>query len=187
MFVNTWRTADGTNVLTEDTIIELHNLGDSRLFIFKIQLIADYCPITFGDTKEGSFGVRVNDAIREEKGNGKITNADGKTGEKECWGRISAWCDYSGKIDGKAVGITIFADPENPYPSCWHVRGYGLMAANPFGREKSGFPAMKGKTDLVKLPRGEHLKLLRYGLLLHTGDVKEGKVAERYEQFVKLK
>jgi hypothetical protein len=183
---NNWRTADGADVLGEMTEIELHNLGTARLLIFKIELTARYCPITFGDTKEGSFGVRVNDAIREEKGNGKITNANGKTSEKECWGRISAWCDYSGTVDGKAVGITIFADPKNPYPTCWHVRGYGLMAANPFGRDQSGFPDMKGKKELVKLAKGEHLKL-RYGLLLHSGDVKDGKVAERYEQFVKMK
>jgi hypothetical protein len=59
------------------------------------------------------------------------------------------------------------------------------MAANPFGRDKSGFPAVKGKTDLVKLAKGEHLKL-RYGILLHDGDVKEGKTAECYEAFVRL-
>jgi hypothetical protein len=185
-FLNTWRSADGADVLEESEEIAFHNLGDARLFIFKIELHAKFCPIAFGDTKEGSLGVRVNDAIREEKGNSKITNADGKTGEKDCWGRISAWCDYSGAIDGKSAGITIFADPKNPYPSCWHVRGYGLMAANPFGRNKSGFPAMKGKTELVKLAKGERLKL-RYGLLLHLGDVKDGKVAERFGQFVKLK
>jgi hypothetical protein len=45
---------------------------------------------------------------------------------------------------------------------------------------------MKGRTDLVKLGRGEHLKL-RYGILAHTGDVTSGKVAEAYEQFLKLK
>jgi hypothetical protein len=183
---NEWQTADGIKILDETRDIGVVNLGDASLFIFDIDLHASVCPITFGDTKEGSLGVRVNDAIREEKGNGKITNAEGKTGEKECWGRISAWCDYSGTVDGKAVGIAIFADPKNPYPTCWHVRGYGLMAANPFGREKSGFPDMKGKKDLVKLARGEHLKL-RYGLLLHSGDVKDGKVTERFEQFVKMK
>ena len=45
---------------------------------------------------------------------------------------------------------------------------------------------MKGKTDLVKLAKGDHLKL-RYGILLHDGDVKDGKVAECYERFVRLK
>jgi hypothetical protein len=183
---NEWRTADDVKVLDEKRAIHLYSLGDARLFVFEIDLEASVCPLTFVDTKEGSFGVRVNDAIREEKGKGKIENADGKTGEKNCWGRISAWCDYSGTIEGKTAGIAIFADPKNPYPSCWHVRGYGLMAANPFGREKSGFPDMKGKKDLVKLAKGEHL-LLRYGILLHKGDAKEGKVAEMYEQFVKLK
>ena len=44
----------------------------------------------------------------------------------------------------------------------------------------------KGKTDLVKLAKGEHLKL-RFGILLHPGDVKEGKVAQRYKEFVDLK
>lgn len=186
MSTNEWRTADDEKVLDETRLIHFYAFGDARLFVFDIDLDASVCPLTLADTKEGSFGVRVNDAIREEKGKGKITNADGKTGEKNCWGRISAWCDYSGNIDSKSAGIAIFADPKNPYPSCWHVRGYGLMAANPFGREKSGFPDMKGKKDLVKLSKGEHLKL-RYGMLLHKGDVKEGKVAEYYAQFVKLK
>jgi hypothetical protein len=183
---NEWRTADDLKVLDEKRAIHLYAIDDARLFVFDIDLHASVCPLTFADTKEGSFGVRVHDDIREEKGKGKIENAEGKTGEKNCWGRISAWCDYSGPVDGKTAGIAILADPKNTYPSCWHVRGYGLMAANPFGREKSGFPDMKSKKELVKLAKGEHLKL-RFGLLLHKGDAKEGKVAERFEQFVKLK
>jgi hypothetical protein len=193
---NEWRTADGQTVLEETRTIHLYDLAPARLFVFDIDLHAGAAPVTFGDTKEGSFGVRVNDAIREEvqapktrkraKGPGKIENADGKVGERDCWGRVSAWCDYSGPIDGKINGLAIFADPTNAVPSCWHSRGYGLMAANPFGREKSGFPAMKGKSDLVRLAKGQHLKL-RYGLLLHPGDVKDGRVAECYEKFVGLK
>ena len=185
---NEWRTADGVKILDEKRTISLYVVGGERLLVMESDLWADVCPITFGDTKEGSFGVRVRTEMTEEKGKGKITNAEGKTGEKGedgCWGRISAWCDYSGPLDGKTAGITLMADPDNPYPSCWHVRGYGLMAANPFGRDKSGFPAVKGKTDLVKLAKGEHLKL-RYGILLHDGDVKEGKTAECYAEFVRL-
>ena len=45
---------------------------------------------------------------------------------------------------------------------------------------------MAGKKDLVKLAKGDHLKL-RYGFYLHSGDVKSGKVAEAFEQFKKLK
>jgi hypothetical protein len=184
--VNEWRTADGDKILDETRTIHLYRIGDARLLVFDIDLSASVVPITFGDTKEGSFGVRVRDSLTEERGKGKLINADQKETEKNCWGRLSAWCDYSGPVDGKTAGITIFADPANPYPTCWHSRGYGLMAANPFGRDKAGFPAMKGKKDLVKLAKGDHLKL-RYGLLLHSGDAHEGKVAEIYERFVKLK
>jgi hypothetical protein len=183
---NEWQTADGVKVLDEKRTISLYLVDGERLLVVESDLWADVCPITFGDTKEGSFGVRVRTEITEEKGKGKITNADGKTGEKGCWGRIAAWCDYSGPLDGKEAGISLMADPNNPYPSCWHVRGYGLMAANPFGRGKSGFPDVKGKTDLVKLAKGDHLKL-RYGILLHDGDVKEGKTAECYKEFVHLR
>jgi len=183
---NEWRSADGQKVLDETRLIQLHNFGDTRLFVFDITLTASAAPITFGDTKEGAFGVRIHDAIREAKGNGKLENADGKIGENNCWGQLSTWCDYSGPINGTIVGLAILDDPKNPYPACWHSRGYGLMAANPFGRARSGFPAMKGRTDLVRLAKGEQLKL-RYGLLIHPGDARDGKVAEYFDKFVKLR
>ena len=82
--------------------------------------------------------------------------------------------------------MAILADPKNPHPTCWHVRGYGLMAANPFGRIKSLFPDAMRRDDLVRLAKGEHLRL-RYGLLLHEGDATTGQVAEHYERFVKLR
>jgi hypothetical protein len=181
---NEWRTADGIKILDEDRVISFTPLpDDAYLIVFDIDMAATGAPLTFGDTKEGSFGIRINDAIREQGGNGKLTNAAGKTGEKQVWGMRSPWCDYSGELNGKKVGLAIFDDPSNP-PSCWHSRGYGLMAANPFGRGHSGFPAVKGQTDLLKLPKDGHLKL-RYGLYVHPGDVKDGKVAEVFAQFAK--
>jgi hypothetical protein len=182
---NQWQTAEGVPILEEVRTLHLYDIGESRLLVVEIDMEAKYGGITFGDTKEGSFGIRVNDLIREEKGNGRIENADGKIGEKYCWGRVSAWCDYSGAIKGQTVGMAILADPANPYPSCWHVRGYGLMAANPFGRANSGFPDMKEKTDLARIAKHKHLKL-RYGILIHPGNAKEGKVSENFDRFVKL-
>jgi hypothetical protein len=191
---NEWRTAEGMKIMDETRTIQLCDFGKARLIVVIIDLHASVCPITFADTKEGSFGIRINDVIsanpaKKDKpaGKGKIQNAEGKIGEKECWGQISAWCDYSGPIDGKEVGLAILADPKNPYPSCWHVRGYGLMAANPFGRDKHAkFPAVKGNNDLVRLEKGQHLRL-RYGMLLHSGDAISGEVAENYQRFVKLR
>jgi hypothetical protein len=183
---NEWRTADGINILNETRTITLKEVGDGRLFILDIDLHAGVCPITFADTKEGCMGVRVSDQMNVQKGRGTFENADRKINEKEIWGYESLWCDYYGKVNDKEVGIAIFTDPKNPHPSCWHAREYGLMAANPFGRAKSGFPSQKGKTELVKLAKGDHLKL-RYGMYLHTGDTKTGKVAETFEVFTKTK
>jgi hypothetical protein len=183
---NEWQTADGQTILDETRTIHLYQSGPARLLVFDIDLRASLTPIVFGDTKEGSFGIRIHDQLREVGGKGKLENADGKIGEANCWGRLSAWCDYSGPLGEHTVGLAILDDPANPYPACWHSRGYGLMAANPFGRAKSGFPAMRGKTELVRVAKAEHLKL-RYGLLIHSGDARAGKVAELYQQFVKLR
>ncbi len=182
-----WRTADGQKILDETRTLHFYDLGKARMIVMHSDLFASVCTIVFGDTKEGSFGVRVNDVIRTDKvGKGKMQNAEGKLGEKDCWGQISAWCDYSGPIDGKEAGIAILTDPKNPYPTCWHSRGYGLMAANPFGRAKAGFPAMKGKTDLVTMAKGKYLQF-RYGLLVHDGDAVSGDVAGHYRRFVELR
>ena len=179
-----WLTHDGAKLLSEMRSFQVHAHDGAFLIEVNLSLTA-HVAVTFGDTKEGSFGVRVHDQLAVATGGGTITNADGKTGEKECWGQQSKWCDYSGKVDGKEVGIAIFDHPKNKSPACWHVRGYGLMAANPFGREKSGFPATKGRTDLVKLAKDEMLEL-RYAILTHTGDAKTGKVAEHYAKWLEL-
>lgn len=186
-----WRTAEGQKILDETRSIHFYNLGKARMIVMHSSLFASVTTIIFGDTKEGSFGVRVNDQIRADKGKGKIQNADGLIAEKTtdaknpCWGVVSAWCDYSGPIDGKQAGLAILADPKNPYPSAWHSRAYGLMAANPFGRARS-FPSMKGKTDLVKIEKGGRLEF-RYGMLLHDGDAESGEVAANYRRFVELR
>jgi hypothetical protein len=184
---NEWQTADGTKILDEERAIHVYTSGKGRLIVLRIDLYASVAPITFGDTKEGSLGVRINDVIRAGKfGKGKIENALGKVGEQECWGNIADWCDYSGPIEGKTVGLAVLADPKNLHPTYWHVRDYGLMAANPFGRKKAGFHDGAAAKPLVSIAKGDHLEL-RYGVLLHDGDAADGQVAEEYQRFVKLR
>jgi hypothetical protein len=185
---NEWRAPDGTKILDEDRTVTVRLLGDARLVVLDIDLHASVCPITFGDTKEGSMGVRVSDAFRLNgpKSDGVVTSADGTTAKAPAkdnlpmWGKRADWHDYSGTVDGKVAGIALFDYPKNSPRAAWHTRAYGLMAANPFGR--NSFPDAKG--ELTKLAKGDHLKL-RYGLLLHAGDAKEGKVAEHYAEFAK--
>lgn len=186
-----WRSPAGAVLLEEARTMSAVDLGVGRMIVVELELKAPNSAIVFGDTKEGTFGVRVNDQIRTDPGKDRkapatnvMTNSNGAVGEKECWGRRADWCDYSGIIDGKHAGIAIFDDPANAQRACWHVRGYGLMAANPFGRAKSGFPDVSGRTDVVKLAKSESLRL-RYAIYAHDGDVKTGRVAEAFEKFVK--
>jgi hypothetical protein len=203
---NEWQTADGIKIMDEKRTIYVYSMPKARLIVLHCDLHASVCNLTFGDTKEGAMGIRINEEIHsrpavkgkpaikdkpatkdQPAGKGKIQNAEGKIGEKECWGQYSNWCDYSGPVGGKVVGLAVLADPKNPYRSAWHVRGYGLMAANPFGREKhANFPAVKGNNELVRLEKGKHL-VFRYGMLLHTGDAVDGQVDAYYQRFVKLR
>jgi hypothetical protein len=200
---NDWLTADGVKILEEKRTLHLNKLPQGYLVSVEIELTASVCPITFGDTKEGAFGVRVRDSFNSGKtasktynnpGLGRLVNAEGKEGEgkddnkdrKGCWGLPSAWCDDSGLIDEKKFGIALFADEKNSLPTYWHARGYGLVAANPFGRKHSGFPGVPADMAPFKLAKGETLKL-RFGILTHAGDEKDAKVAEAYREFGKLR
>ncbi len=122
--------------------------------------------VTFGDTKEGTFALRVHPALRVEGAiaTGRLVDSEGREG-RAAWGRRARWIDAHGTIDGAAVGVAIFDHPDNPrHPTWWHARTYGLLAANPFGRHDfEGAP--DGAGDLVLEP-GDEL-VLRYRVVLH--------------------
>ncbi|MGC3971481.1 MAG: PmoA family protein [Pirellulales bacterium] len=81
---------------------------------------------------------------------------------KQIWGTRDLWCDYSGTIDGRHVGITIMPHPKNPRPTWWHTRDYGVFVANGFGPRSVD----KGAEPRLKVPAGESITF-RYGVLVH--------------------
>jgi len=192
---NTWQTTSGIKILEETRTLSLVDLSLAQLIVFDLDLHATEGAVTFGDEKDGFFAIRVNDVMTEKrKEGGLLENAEGKQhmgtndnkDRQACWGLKSAWVDYSGIVDGEKVGVTLFDHPKNPVPACWHARDYGLLSANPFGRTNSKFPDAKDSKKLVKIPAGEHLRL-RYAVLIHPGDAREGRVSECYRKFVELK
>ena len=60
------------------------------------------------------------------------------------------------------------------------------VAAGAKGTAWTGVRNHTAKQNLMKMKKGDHLKL-RYAVLLHDGDVNEGKVAEYYKKFVEWK
>jgi hypothetical protein len=185
---NAWKSAQGRVILDETRTITLVPVEGAHLIHVKSVLKPSGTDVTFADTKEGSFGVRVSDKLAVAKNpESRITNSLGSVGEKECWGRKADWCLYSGVIDGKPAGIAIFDDPTNRYRASWHVRGYGLMAANPFGRAGSGFPSQKDSPEPpASLKAGEEL-VLKYGILLYSGEDLGAKLRQYHRQFASLR
>ena len=135
-----------------------------------IRLTATDGAVEFQDTKEGSFGVRVAGAMKLDANlGGRVLNSRQQK-DAAAWGQPAEWVDYSGPIDssGTQGGVTILTHPDSFRPVCrWHVRGYGLFAANPFG--KAQFPPGEPAQGAVTLADGEALTL-RYLIVLHNGD-----------------
>jgi hypothetical protein len=147
--------------------------------------------VTFKDTKEGTFGIRLaaglegptKHAPELPKRTGVIVNSNGAEGEPNCWGKRANWVDVSGQVNNEKLGVAVFDNPENPrHPTYWHVRAYGLLAANIFGVsafEKN--PAMNGS---MTLQPGQTLRF-RYRVVVHPGDSKSAKIAELYDAYAK--
>jgi hypothetical protein len=184
---NKWVAADGTVVCTDERTLRFYNPGSAneRLLDFDITLFASNGDLTFGDTKEGTMAVRLAETMRlkGKVGKGHIVNSAGVR-EGQTWGKRADWCDYYGPVEGKTVGIAIFDHPQNPHhPTWWHVRDYGLFAANPFGQHD--FERLADKTaGNLKVPAGQSVTF-RYRFFLHEGDELQAKVTEKYQQYVK--
>ncbi|HZP81204.1 MAG TPA: PmoA family protein [Chthonomonadaceae bacterium] len=176
-----WATQDKKPLLTEHLVFTVWATDDTtRLLDFDIRLEATHGDVHFGDTKEGGIlSTRVASSMDVPRG-GKIENVYGGINEGETWGKAAHWCDYSGEVEGKAVGIAILDHPLSfRYPTHWHVRDYGLMTANPFGYSYYTNGVKNGSHNL---PAGESLEF-HYRVVLHEGDAKQGQVNAHYLNF----
>jgi len=175
-----WLGPKGELLLREDRVMTFYPGPDLRIVDFDITLTA-IPEVTFGDKKDGLFGIRLRPALQEDTGTGHITNAEGATGEKAVWGKPSEWCDYSGKVGDEALGVAIFDHPDNPrHPPRWHARAYGLFAENPFGL--AAFTDDSSLDGSLALAPGHSLRF-RYRVIIHSGDVKSADIAGLWKQF----
>jgi len=179
---NDWLAPDGKKVCEETTEIIVYRAPHLVWFDYAVTIRASEGEVRFGDTKEGTFGVRVASSMEvTRKQGGQIVNAAGQR-DHDAWGKRAEWCDYTGPVEGEMVGIAIFDHPDNlRHPTYWHVRDYGLFAANPFGIHDFVPGTPKGTGDYL-LKRGESLTL-RYRLCLHRGRTEEANIAQHYQAF----
>ena len=153
--------------------------AESRIVDCEFSIHASHGPITMGDTKEGTFAIRVVKALDSPPG--RMINANGAIGEKGIWGKRAEWVDYYGRVGEEDVGIAVFDDPHNlRAPTYWHARAYGLFAANPFGVRQ--FTRDRHQDGRSVIAAGQTLTF-RYRVLIHHGDPLTARIADAYRQF----
>lgn len=178
---NEWLAPNGRPVVDEIQEYRFHDTpAGARTFDVIATFIASHGDVTFGDDKEGLFAFRIRPEIQGNRA-GILTNAEGRQGERNVYGTPSRWMDYSGPVaDVGHRGIALFDHPSSfRHPPTWHVRDYGLVAANPFGLSSVG---RLGRDGTHVLEEGKTLNFV-YRVYVHSGDVKQAEVAQRYEEF----
>jgi len=176
-----WQAPQQGDMLEELRTMTFYADPDVRIIDVDATLTAKQ-DLNFADTKEGFFAIRLADALTEKSG-GVITNSEGAQTEKNVWGKRANWVDYDGTLDGHKVGVVIFDNAHNfNHPTRWHVRAYGLFAANPFGVKEFDPHATDRGGHALK--SGESLRF-RYRVIVHPGDVPKKKIADWYSDYSK--
>jgi hypothetical protein len=175
-----WLDPAGKPILREDRKMTIYSgTGNQRIIDFDLTLHAIEKAV-FGDTKEGTFAIRLADALSEKRG-GKMTNAQGAETMENVWGKPSPWVDYTGVMHGEKVGVAILDNPSNPrHPTTWHSRDYGLFAANIFGQHDFKNANMPDGT--LTLDPGRDLRF-RYRVIIHPGGTDRGQMEKEFKKY----
>lgn len=175
-----WRMPDGSVVLKEVRTVRFGGEPGVRWLDQESVLTAQEEPVTFGDSKEGMFAIRVTPSLQERGGVGEYESAFGSLGEAEVWGRRAPWVALRGEVEGGPVTLAIFDHPSSEqHPAHWHARGYGLFSVNPLGRKE--FDQDAGALNR-RLEPGESLRF-RYRFLLYEEAAERERLSCDYEAF----
>lgn len=182
-----WISADGSVPVTSTQTLRVYARPESeRLCDFETTLTAGAKDVTFGDTKEGTFALRIAESMRlkgpkNAPGKGHILSSEGLRDDK-VWGTHAQWVDMWGPVEGKTLGIAIFDHPSNlRHPTRWHARDYGLFAANPFCEAEMDKSQAKGAGDF-KLEAGKSVTF-KYRVLIHEGEADAAELGRRFTAF----
>ena len=192
-----WVAPDGKVVCTDERIFRVYNRpANERLFDFEITIKAPADrDVLFGDTKEGTMAVRVNESMR-------VTQAKTATGHivKSTGVRDDAPVAKGQQDLGQARRVVRLLRNRStasrwasrsliirPIP-CIRLTGTcATTVCSP--RILLAFMTLKRKpagTGNLNIPAGQSVTF-KYRFYIHEGDEKKAKVAERYKEYVSEK
>jgi hypothetical protein len=183
-----WRAGDGHVLVRERRRYTFHAQKGLRWVDAQHALEPANSGVVFGDTKEGTFALRLAPTLNSEGAvaTGRLCDAEGRV-DGDVWGKRSPWIAATGEVptptgERRVLTVALLEHPRNlRAPTWWHARTYGLLAANPFGR--AAFEGDPSRTDgSLALARGETL-VLRYRVLLGDGPLTPEHVAAEATRF----
>jgi hypothetical protein len=170
-----WEMDGDRPVLDEKRLIVVHVLGDGEYLLdLTWTLTAAHGEVEFtSDAVHYAWPyLRLAPPFSGENG-GVITADDGRTGEKGTTMQPALWIDYSSAFEGIAEGVAVFQWPDGASHR-WLTREYGTFGPRrPDDLSGKPFTLRKGKAISQ-----------RVGVLVHRGDVRTGRVGERYAKFI---
>jgi hypothetical protein len=200
-----WLDPKGKELMSEKTEYHFIGKGSIRIIDRITTLTAKDTSVLWKDTKEGMFGIRVarqlelpsaegviltdaNGTPSREKNSknegvsGNYRSSEGISGES-VWGTRAKWMDLYGTIGGEKISVVVCDHPKNPgYPTYWHARGYGLFAANPFGRNDF----TKGKEVFNFTLSAGKSATFRYRVIVSSGShLSDGEIKSYSDDFIR--
>jgi len=196
-----WIMPDGKTILFETTKYIFQAKDKTRWIDRETVLTANVETVVFGDSKEGLFALHLateleqpsntpekvtdeNGVISEPKSNANFTgeyfNSEGLKGDK-IWGTLGKWAAVSGVTGSEEMTVAVFDFPKNHnFPSYMMIRGYGLLALNPFGR-KPYEPNKEARKFVLETKKSIEF---RHRLLILAGKAKLETIENEYQKFV---
>jgi len=171
-----WEMDKDKPVLDEDRVMNITALGNGEYFLdMTFTLTASYGDVKFvSDSVHYAWPyIRMHPDFSVQKG-GMITSSEGGKKQAETNMKVATWIDYSNTIKGVTEGLSVFSHPSNGHPHKWLTRDYGT-----FGPRR--VDAKSGKAFTIK--KDESIRQ-RVGILVHKGNVTDGKVTARYKQYI---
>jgi len=170
---------DGRQVMVEENrYLVVRTLGDGEYLLditFTLTAAGGDVEFVSDDVHYAWPYLRLQTRWSGENG-GTITANNGATRQEATNLKAALWIDYSNTVEGETAGVAVFQWPDGREHR-WLTREYGC-----FGPRRPD--ERSGKPFTVK--KGESI-VQRVGVLVHSGDVKSGHVAERYQHFVEDK
>jgi hypothetical protein len=170
-----WEMDNTVPVLDEVRRTTVHTLGGGEYLLdITEELVSKYGDVTVvSDEVHYAWPfLRLNTKFSGTNG-GVLLSDTGARGEKETNLNVARWIDYSNALDGLAEGVAIFQWPDGQDHK-WLTREYGC-----FGPRRPD--AVSGKPFV--LVKGMSVRQ-RVGVLVHSGDVSTGRIAERYKDYI---